>query len=211
MEDDEITAAKPEQTEESGVTEVEVPAAATETLETESQVDEYSEIRSSISKIEADLGMISDSSAKMANEVREMHKLYHNEFASRLKTQQDELERYHEIEKGRVFDGILGDIAKLYSDNETVSDGIVDEKIAKKVRYMLEDMVQIMEANGVSRQKSKAGDKRNPKFCQVVERITTDKPALHDTVVKSRNTGFYKDVRPIIKEMVDIYLYSEKE
>jgi hypothetical protein len=33
---------------------------------------------------------------------------------------------------------------------------------------------------------------------------------LHDTIVKSRSTGFYTDNRPLIKELVDIYLFDEK-
>ncbi len=59
-----------------------------------------------------------DSMAKMQTEIREMHRLYHNEFAGRLKTMQEELEEYHEIDRGRVFDDILREIARIYSDNE---------------------------------------------------------------------------------------------
>jgi hypothetical protein len=123
---------------------------------------------------------------------------------------QDELERYREAEKGRVFDGILSEVAKLYSDNESISDDTTDPKLKKRIDYILMDIVQILEANGVVEQKSKVGDKRNTRYCQVVERIETDNPELHDTVALSRNTGFYTENRALIKELVDIYLYSEK-
>jgi hypothetical protein len=86
---------------------------------------------------------------------------------------------------------------------------ITDEKLKKRMRYMFEDIVQILEANGVFKQKSKQGDKRNTRHCQVVERIPTSDAELHDTVVQSRGTGFFVENRPLIKEQVDIYLYSE--
>ena len=76
---------------------------------------------------------------------------------------------------------------------------------------MFQDMLQILENKGVNAQKSSPGDKRNTRHCQVIERIYTDKPELHDTVVSSRNTGFYVENRSLVKEMVDVYLFKEDE
>jgi len=168
------------------------------------------QIKSSLDHLTSCVEGIADSSVKTAGEVREIHKLYHGEFAGRLKSMQEELERYHEIDRGRIFDGILTELAKLYSDNSQTVNDITDEKIKKRLRYMFLDMLQILESKGVSKQESKPGDKRNTRHCQVVERIQTDKPELHDTVVLSRSTGFYVENRSLVKEMVDIYLYSEK-
>jgi len=172
--------------------------------------DEIKAIQSGMEQLERDVKTISESSVKTAGEIREMHKLYHNEFASRLKSMQEELDRYHEMDKGRAFDGILGEVAKLYCDNESVIDQITDDKIKKRIRYMFMDIVQILEANAVFRQKSNLGDKRNPRHCQVVERIPTNNPQLHDTVALSRGTGFYIENRSLVKELVDIYLLTEK-
>jgi hypothetical protein len=122
---------------------------------------------------------------------------------------QDELERYREIEKGRIFDGILGEVAKLYCDYESLIGEVAEEKAKKRFGYMLEDIYQILKANGVFKQKSSPGDKRNTRYCQVVERIPTAKSEQHDTVAKSHGTGFYIENRPLIQEPVDIYLYSE--
>jgi hypothetical protein len=166
-------------------------------------------IKESVLRVEQNVKCVSDSSVKITSEVREMHKLYHNEFASRLKSMQDELERYREIDKGRVFDGILGEVAKLYTDNESVLDDIPDAKAQKRVRYLLLDIIQILESNGVFKQKSNIGDKRNTRYCQVVERIDTDNSDLHDTVALSRNTGFYIENRALIKELIDVYVYFE--
>ena len=168
------------------------------------------DIKTSIELVEQDVKTLTDSSAKITAEVREMHKLYHNEYADRLKSMQDELERYREIDKGRIFDNILSEVAKLYSDYESILGDINEEKIKKRICYMLEDIVQILEANGVCKQKSKQGDKRNTRHCRVIERILTNSAELHDTVVLSRGTGFYIENRSLIKEPVDIYLYSEK-
>ena len=167
-------------------------------------------ILKSVGQIEQKTTILADVSVKTVSEVRDMHKLYHNEFASRLKSMQDELERYREGDRGRIYDGILGDIAKLYSDNESVLEDITDTKVAKRIRYMFMDIVQLLEANGVQMQKSNIGEKRNARHCQVIERIPTVDLERHDTVAQSRNTGFYIENRPLIKELVDVYLYFNK-
>lgn len=181
------------------------PVSSSSIVSAEDLVD----IQAGIASINQNVSTLADSSIKITGEVREMHKLYHNEYASRLKSMQDELERYREIDKGRIFDGILGEVAKLYSDYESVVDDVTDEKVKKRIRYMLEDIIQILQANGVQKQKSNCGDKRNTRHCQVIERIPTSDPEQHDTVAKSRGTGFYIENRSLIKEPVDIYLYSE--
>jgi hypothetical protein len=75
---------------------------------------------------------------------------------------------------------------------------------------MFDDIVQILEANGVCKQKSSVGDKRNAKFCHVIERISTENIEFQDTVALSRGTGFYVENRPLIKEPIDVYLCVEK-
>jgi hypothetical protein len=163
-----------------------------------------------LENISIDVKTISQASAKTAVEIREMHKLFHNEFSGRLQSMQEELERYHEIDKGRIYDDILREIAKLYSDNVSVVDGIDDDKAKKRLNYLFLDLLQILESKGVSKQESKSGDKRNTRHCHVVNRIVTDNPEQHDTVAKSRNTGFFIENRTLVKEMVDIYIFSEK-
>jgi hypothetical protein len=170
--------------------------------------NELQTVQAGIERIEQDVKVIAESAGKTAGEMREMHKLLHNEFANRLQSMQEELERYREMEKGRVFDGILGELAKLYSDNESVIDEINDDKLKKRISFMLMDIIQILEANDVSKLKSNPGDKRNTRHCQVIERVPTDDPALHDTVVQSRSTGFFVENRSLVKEFVDIYIFT---
>lgn len=167
-------------------------------------------VQTGIERLAGELKTIAESSGKTAGEIREMHKLYHNEFANRLKSMQEELDRYHEMEKGRVLDGILGELARLYSAYESLPEEITDEKVKKRTHYMFEDILQILEANGVSRLKSSQGDKRNTRHCQVVERIPVEDPDLHDTVKLSHSTGFYVENRSLVKELVDIYLFADK-
>jgi molecular chaperone GrpE (heat shock protein) len=173
-------------------------------------IRELKTLQSDIEQLQQNITTIADSSSKTVGEIRELHKLYHNEFASRLKTMQEELDRYHEIDKGRFFDGILGDIAKLYCDYESVIETITDDKASKRIKYLFLDIIQILEANGVYKQKSQPGDKRNPRHCQVVERIPTHDPEQHDRVVLSRSTGFTVENRTLAKELVDVYLFTEK-
>jgi hypothetical protein len=165
-------------------------------------------VQTGMERLEQEVKSIAESSGKTVGEIREMHRLYHNEFANRLKSMQEELERYREVEKGRVFDSILGEIAKLYSDNESVIRDITDDNVKKRIRNMLLDILQILKANGVSMLKSNPGDMRDTRHCQVVERIPTEDPGLHDTVVSSHGAGFYVENRSLVKEPVKIYIFA---
>jgi len=173
--------------------------------------DALDDIKTDISALSATVQGICESSAKTAKEIYELHKLYHNEYAKRLSSMQDELEKYREIDKGRVYDGILIEIAKLYSENAAAVKDITDEKIQKRFRNMFLDLLQLLENNGVIKQESKQGEKRNTRHCQVVERIPTDDPQLHDTVIKSINIGFYIENRTLIKEMVHVYVSKKAD
>lgn len=153
---------------------------------------------------------VSGALAGISSEIHELHRLYHNEFAGRLKSMQDELDRYHDADRGNAFDGILGAIARIYTNNESLVDEISDPKTRKNVKYMLLDLSDLLEEYGVSMLKSEVGDKRNVRHCQIVERIPTDNPELHDTIAASHSTGFYKGNRTIIKELVDVYFFDRK-
>ncbi len=165
-------------------------------------------VKAEIEEIRRDIAESVEASKKVFAELREIHRLYHNEFAGRLKSMQDELDVYHKADRRQSFDGILSAIARIYSNNETLVDEISDPKTQKHVKYMLLDILDLLEEYGVQRLKSCPGDKRNVRHCQVLERIPTNDPALHDTVVASHNSGFYMENRTIIKEMVDVRLYE---
>jgi molecular chaperone GrpE (heat shock protein) len=186
----------------------EKPATTEPASIVENSPDPLAEICKCQERVESKLDTIVSTSTKTTVEVHEMHKLYHNEFAGRLKSMQEELERYREVERGRVYDGILGELAKFYSDNIGVTDEIEDGKASKRLRYMFLDMLQLLESNNVCTQKSRPGEKRNARHCQVVERVTTDDPELHDTVAKSHSTGFYIENRTLVKELVDVFIYT---
>jgi hypothetical protein len=165
-------------------------------------------VQTGIEGLERELKTIAESSGKTAGEMREMHKLYHNEFAGRLKSMQEELDRYHEIEKGRVFDDILGELARLYSDNEPLLNEITDDKVKERMRYLFFDIFQILKGNGVFMLKSRPGDKRDTRHCRIVKQIPAENPDLHDTIKSSLNTGFYIENRSLVKELVEIYRFE---
>lgn len=165
-------------------------------------------IQIALGELSGKIGNIEEQSETAAREMRELHKLYHTEFAGRLKKMQGELDGFHEVGKGRVFDDILKELAKLYSNNAEAVEEIADEKLRKQFGYMFEDLLQIFEQYGVSALKSKAGERRNPMHCQVIERIHTDDSTLHDTVAKSLNIGFYVDKRTLVKEMIHVNIYK---
>lgn len=161
-----------------------------------------------LKRIEGSLESIAGTEQRLFSEVREMHKLYHSEFAGRLKAMQDELEQYRKIDKGRAYDDILAAIARIYGNNETLADEVAEPKAKKSIRYMLMDIEDLLGVYGMEKLRSEPGVKRNPRHCQILGRISTDDPAKHDTVAKSYNSGFYIGNRTVIKEVVDIYIYE---
>lgn len=170
--------------------------------------DSSHESEVSVKKIDERLQNIEDTERRLFSEIREMHKLYHSEFAGRLKTMQDELEQYRKIDKGRAYDDILAAIARIYGNNETLEEEVADAKVKKSIRYMLLDIEDLLEVYGMTKLRSQQGEKRNPRHCQILNRISTDDPAKHDTVVKSYNSGFYIGNRTVIKEVVDVYIFE---
>lgn len=159
-------------------------------------------------KMEERLHNIEDTERRLFSEVREMHKLFHSEFAGRLKTMQDELEQYRKIDKGRIYDDILAAVARIYGNNETLADEVAESKAKKSIRYMLMDIEDLLGVYGMEKLRTQQGDKRNPRHCQILNRIPTDDPAKHDTVAKSYNSGFYIGNRTVIKEVVDVYIFE---
>lgn len=172
---------------------------------------EKPELRSaSIIKLEEQLDSMSKESKQVLTEVREMHKLYHNEYAGRLHSMQEKLDYYHQIENGRAFEGILSSIAQIYCNYENLADNIDDPKLKKSVRYLLLDLCELLETYGMKMIHSEVGEKRNPQHRKIQERILTENASLHDTIAKSYGIGFYLGNRTIIPERVDVYFYDVK-
>lgn len=165
-------------------------------------------IQESLDSLMQEQKAITTFAQKIADDVRGMHKLYHNEYVGRLRDMQDELDRYHEIEREKVFDDILKEIAQIYCNNETLLTMSSDEKVSKSIRNFFNELAQMLDDHGVHLQKSSVGDKRS-RFCQVIDRIPTEDESLHDTIAVSRASGFANDKKAIIKEVVDIYVYKK--
>ena len=145
---------------------------------------------------------------RVLNEVHEMHRLYHGEYAGRLRNMQEELDQYHKLESGRAFDDILSAIARIYGNYDSLPEEVQDPKAKKHLKYLFMDLEDLLTTYRVGILRSSIGDKRNVRHCQIVNRIPTSDPAKHDTIAKSHNTGFYIDNRTIIKELVDVWFYD---
>ena len=167
------------------------------------------DIKSDISLVNEKITNIEAFISKAKEDIHGLHKLYHNEYAGRLRNVENDLAHYENIEKGKAFDGILTEIAKLYANNAAAAEEISEPKLQKQMRYLFLDLLQILESHGICKLESKPGDMRNAKFCQVTERVPTNDPALHDTVAKSVGVGFYIENRPLLKEMIHVHVYDE--
>lgn len=169
-----------------------------------------------------ELKSIQETEASLRTELGGLHVLYHEEFAGRLRSMQAELDHYHELDKGRAYEGILADIARIYDNYEDlpgeletalreVQNGMVptpNRQICKDVHYLLSDLKDLIVQYGATPIRSEPGAMRDLQHTQIVRRIPTDDPARHLTIARSYNTGFRIDQRPIIKEQVDVYQYQ---
>ena len=204
------------ETAEKETAEAEIPETAPMNEKTEEEINETEISKEAPTPVTHDInlenriGKIEETENKLLSEVREMHKLYHNEYAGRLRNMQEELEYYRKLDKGRAYDDILSAIARIYVNYESLEDEVDDPKVKKNIHYMLMDIEELLELYGMSRLRNEPGEKRNTRHCQVVKRFSTDDPSKHDVIAKVYNSGFYIENRSIIKEMVDIYLYDEK-
>ena len=147
---------------------------------------------------------------RIFSEVKEVHKLYHKEYAGRLSRMQKELDAYHEIDRGQHLNEVLLDVARVYCDNEQILDGINDVKIKKQVGYIFDDIKQLLESYDVQIQRSHLGDKRNVKLCKIKRTIPTEDQELNDTVANSLKPGFYKGNHVMIKEDIEVFVYEPK-
>ena len=190
--------------EEISVQEESVQEENVQTEQTEN-AGEQKDIRPDISER---LENMENNTDRLAVELRELRKLYHNEYAGRLRAVQEELDHYHTVEKGRLFDDILRETAHIYTENIGILERIDDEKIRKQLSHMFSDILQLIESSGASVYRSNQGDKRNPRYCQIVEKIPTGDQSKHDTVAESLSDGFYIDNRPLAKELINVYSYS---
>jgi len=153
-----------------------------------------------LAEIQANLTTIS-------NELTGMHKLYHKEFRTILDGMEKELKHYRSVNEGRVFDGILSDIAKVYAENIGLTTDIESQQA--EIPHLFEDLRQILESHEVEVHKSNPEEPRNVLFTQVRQKIATDNKDLHGKIAKSHGIAIHKDNLAFVKERVDIYEYKE--
>lgn len=153
------------------------------------------------------LDEIAATELRISKELHDLHRLYHSEFAGRLKSMQDELDRYRDVDSGRAFDGILSEIARIYNAYETLPDGVQDAKIKKGITYLLEDLKELVGEYGMTAYRSEPQTARRARFCKIANRLPTDDPQKHGVVAKSYNTGFSVGNRVVVEERVDVYVY----
>ena len=154
------------------------------------------------------VGQNAKTAESIMKEAVDLHRLYQNELAGRIRNMQTELDKYHKRDAGLAFDGIYQEIGRIYVDFEDLGDGVEDPRLKKNIGYLLEELIDLLESHGVNQMKSKINAKRNLALTQVVERFDTDDPELDGKIARSRASGFYIENRCLIKEMVDVYRYK---
>lgn len=159
--------------------------------------------------IEYTKGTFSEIARKVEHHASEMNKLYQNEVSGRLQRMHADIEKYREREDNRIFDGILIELANLYSRDHEIIDYATDEKLKTRLSYLFEGLSSLLEKYHVEKLVSQPGDKLNTRHCRVIERVPTDCKENHGLVHKSRSIGFYSGNRTIVKENVDIYYFDE--
>lgn len=166
------------------------------------------ELVSKLALVETAVRKNSQTADEIKAEALALHRLYQNDFAGRIRNMETELERYRKRDAGLAFDGIYKEIAQVYVDFEDLGDGVEDKKLARNIRYLLEELEELLLSHGVEMMKSGEGEKRNLSLTQVIDRIPTDDPAMEGLVAKSIASGFYIEKRCLIKEKVNVYRYE---
>ena len=162
-------------------------------------------------KLSGVIGQLVDETKETTSEVKAVRRLYHNNYAKQLSSMQAELDDYHKIDKGRVYEPILRDIAHVVVNSYFVVDSIADEKVRRSFAYVIDELIQTLDDYGAHMQRSEPGEKRNPHYCQIIHKIPTNDPSLHDTIKESHAIGFYVENRPLIREQVDVYAYVKPQ
>lgn len=162
-------------------------------------------------KLSGVIGQLVDETKETTSEVKAVRRLYHNNYAKQLSSMQAELDDYHKIDKGRIYEPILRDIAHVVVNSYFVVDNIADEKIRRSFAYVIDELIQTLDDYGAHMQRSEPGEKRNPHYCQIIHKIPTNDPSLHDTIKESHAIGFYVENRPLIREQVDVYAYVKPQ
>lgn len=162
-----------------------------------------------IAAVDSGIRDVTESENRILAELKEIHKLYRNEYAGTLREVQRENEAYRKVESGRAFDGILESLAMIYVNYETLPDEAGnDTKLSKSIRYLLMDIEELLGEYGMKAVRSQPGDERSYRFCQVRNRIETGDKSLDKKVAHSYNTGFRIENRAVIKESVDVYCWN---
>ena len=174
--------------------------------ETDTETDILSNVLDQLNDLSTSIQKIQESSVIASTEIKDISKLYHSEFSGRLSSMQEKLDHYQEIEKGRIYDEIFRDIARIYSNYFSLLDDVTEPKVKKGLTYLFDDILQVLESYKVSKLSSKPGEKRNTRHCQIREKILTDDPEKHDTIACSKSPGFFIDNRTLVKEIVDVYI-----
>lgn len=110
---------------------------------------------------------------------------------------------------GTSFNGILKEIATMYSDYQLL---LEDAEMPKRSRNNLlslfgqmEDLLADYDAEIFV---SKVGDLRPKNQCKIIEKIPTGDESLHNTIARSRKPGVIRDRLVLFHEWVDVYVYD---
>jgi molecular chaperone GrpE (heat shock protein) len=144
-----------------------------------------------------------------SKELSAMNSKYHNGFDDVIKRQQAELDMFREGLGRNAVAGILKSIADYYSQYIEVSKSDDPVKVKKCFLSLLDDLLQLLQENGVKEHKSEVGDVYETKYCKISEKVPTIDLDLKDKVIESKSIGLYLDKSVLIPELVKIYVYDK--
>ena len=175
---------------------------------------EISDLKVFCNSMQGDISEIKTSCEKWSEHMYELHRLYHNEFAGRLKNMQTELEAYRERESFRIFDDILKEIIRIYCDHEALlekTDDLTDEDTIKHIKNIFSDMEELLNDYNIKKLKSENGGSLKTGCYQISKEIPVTDENLNNTVAKSISSGFIRENRPLRKEILNINKYTEEK
>lgn len=122
---------------------------------------------------------------------------------------QKDVETLRKQQSGEMYNGILKEIATMYSDYQMLLD---DENLSPKSRKnmlsLFESMEDLLSDYDAEVVRCQPGDVRPTRQCKIINKIATGDQEMHNTIAQSRKPGVMRGKLVLCHEYVDVYVYD---
>lgn len=122
---------------------------------------------------------------------------------------QRELEDLKEQQRGEQFTPILRAVAAVCVEyRKLLTDELISRRVRRTLKLMFDELEEILSEYDAELFTSEVGEPRRPLLTKIVNTVTTNDKALHNTIAKSRRPGVVRAGKTLYREFVDVYVYD---